>query len=376
MTTGKVTLRGITWDHPRGYDCLRAAAQAMVESTGLRVQWEKRSLKDFGDASLVELARDYDFLIIDHPHAGEVAATAAVLALDELLPAAELAELARHSVGPSFSSYHYNGHQWALPIDAACQVSSYRPDVISAGDIPTSWEEFIDFAAELRRRGKRCAMALCPTDSLCSFLTLVAQSGDAPDESPHWVTQESFEIAVEKLRRVLECCVAESLEWNPIRLYEAMAADHDGTLAYAPLAFGYTNYARAGYRPHRLVFAGIAGGSHALLGGAGIAVSAHCGSAELAATYALRLCQAECQRGIYVQSGGQPAHLAAWQDAGADSLCGGFFSGTLDTIQHAFRRPRFPGWPAFQEKLGDEVHACLRGQTTAAAAWKRLCIFG
>jgi len=62
-------LRGITWDHPRGYAPLHAASAIYRQQTGVQVDWAKRSLKDFGDAQLTELARDYDLLIISkHGH--------------------------------------------------------------------------------------------------------------------------------------------------------------------------------------------------------------------------------------------------------------------------------------------------------------------
>ncbi|MCD8481314.1 MAG: hypothetical protein LR015_00745 [Verrucomicrobia bacterium] len=84
------------------------------------------------------------------------------------------------------------------------------------------------------------------------------------------------------------------------------------------------------------------------------------------------MCSAECQSGVYVAAGGQPAHLHAWTNSDTDQLCGGFFRGTIDTLNHAFVRPRHHGWPAFQELLGDTVHACLRQELSVPDAWRRL----
>lgn len=371
-STTPITLRGMTWDHPRGYDCLHAADATRGGDSAVRVAWDKRSLKDFGDAPLSQLARTYDLLVIDHPHAGQAAASGALLPLDRLLAAEALDALDDGQSGPSFTSYHYAGHLWALAIDAACQVASYRPDRIDPSELPRDWDGFFEFAKAQRRKGCFCGMALCPTDALCSFLTLSAQFGDAPDETGKWVSESTFLDVVDMLRRIADVCVPESLNWNPIRLYEAMATDTSGTLVYAPLAFGYTNYARNSYRPQRLAYSGIPGRTHALLGGAGIAVSAHSAHPEQAAAYGLWLCQAERQCGVYLEHGGQPAHPAVWRDAAADALCGGFFSGTRDTLRHAYQRPRFPGWPHFQETLGDTVLACLRSELDARVAWSQL----
>ncbi len=65
-----IALRGITWDHPRGYQPLAASADPYAAEFGVRVTWDRRSLKDFGDAPIDLLAADYDLLIIDHPHMG------------------------------------------------------------------------------------------------------------------------------------------------------------------------------------------------------------------------------------------------------------------------------------------------------------------
>jgi hypothetical protein len=44
--TGK-TLKGMTWDHPRGYELLVAASRAWQRLTGTAIEWERRSLQDF-----------------------------------------------------------------------------------------------------------------------------------------------------------------------------------------------------------------------------------------------------------------------------------------------------------------------------------------
>ena len=52
-----VELRGITWDHPRGYDPLAATARAYAAShPGMAITWEKRSLQAFADYPIEALA--------------------------------------------------------------------------------------------------------------------------------------------------------------------------------------------------------------------------------------------------------------------------------------------------------------------------------
>ena len=75
------------------------------------------------------LPNEYDLLIIDHPWVGCAAATNCVLPLDQYLPEAYLQDQLENSVGGSHQSYNYDGHQWALAIDAATPAASYRADL-------------------------------------------------------------------------------------------------------------------------------------------------------------------------------------------------------------------------------------------------------
>ncbi|TIU26397.1 MAG: carbohydrate ABC transporter substrate-binding protein, partial [Mesorhizobium sp.] len=69
-----VSLKGMTWNHPRGYDPMVACSRLWQEKTGVSIEWEKRSLQDFESFSVEELARAYDLIVIDHPHVGQITA--------------------------------------------------------------------------------------------------------------------------------------------------------------------------------------------------------------------------------------------------------------------------------------------------------------
>ena len=124
-----VVLKGIAWDHPRGYDPMVATAREFErENPGVKISWEKRSLQAFGEQPVEQLAPDYDLVVIDHPHVGSVAETGCLLAIDQHVSKEDLHALEKRSVGLSQRSYRYEGHHWAIAIDAAAQVSAYRPD--------------------------------------------------------------------------------------------------------------------------------------------------------------------------------------------------------------------------------------------------------
>ena len=167
MTSPAVRLRGITWNHTRGYLPMVATAQRFPElHPQIEISWQKRSLQEFGDLPINRLAEEFDLLVIDHPFVGNAAAHGTLLPLDEYLPQSFLADQARHSVGQSHESYSYDGHQWALAIDAATPVSSCRPDLLDRHRIalPETWDELI----ELARRGA-VALPAIPIDSLMNF---------------------------------------------------------------------------------------------------------------------------------------------------------------------------------------------------------------
>jgi multiple sugar transport system substrate-binding protein len=49
-------------------------------------------------------------------------------------------------------------------------------------------------------------------------------------------------------------------------------------------------------------------------------------------------------------------------DAEANALTNGFFQSTLPTVEKAFLRPRFAGFPQFQNAAFDSVWKFLKGE--------------
>ena len=127
-----MTIKGITWDHPRGYQPLKAVALDWGRRTGISLQWDVRTLKEFGDMPVEKMVDLYDLIIIDHPYMGEAASKALLLPLEEYLPESFFAVQAAQSVGPSYESYAWKGTHYALPVDAAAQVAVIRKDLADA----------------------------------------------------------------------------------------------------------------------------------------------------------------------------------------------------------------------------------------------------
>ena len=249
-----VELTGITWNHTRGYLPMVATAQRFSElRADVSITWHKRSLQEFADAPLSDLAARFDLLVIDHPSIGEAVDQDLLLPLDEFLPAEFLADQAAHSVGQSHASYAYEGHQYALAIDAAAPVCGYRPDLLQRSDaeLPATWEELL----RLAHRGLVTVPAI-PIDSLMNLFMLANALGAEPfSRSQEVIARAEGVQALDVLRELVQLSAAGSLDRNPIRTWQ-MLADSE-TVAYCPFAYGYSNYSRPGYAQSPLQTGGL-----------------------------------------------------------------------------------------------------------------------
>lgn len=170
-----IRLKGIAWNHTRGYLPMVATAQRFSEMhPEIDIVWDKRSLREFADSPIQRLTERFDLLVIGHPFVGYAARHNILLPLDDYLPKSFLADQAANSAGQSHLSYFYGGHQWALAIDAAAPVSAYRPDLLADASIPIpqTWQEVLGLA----RRGHVIIPAI-PVDCLMNFFMLCSSEG-------------------------------------------------------------------------------------------------------------------------------------------------------------------------------------------------------
>lgn len=323
---------------------MRACAERWRSLGRATVQWEARSLSAFGDQPLEEIAGGYDLVVIDHPFCGRAAETGCLTPLDELLDDETLAGLAGGAVGPSHDSYRYAGHQWGLATDAACQVAAVRDDLLAEGAAPRSWDEALDLAA---RRPGAVALPLSPPHAISSWLSIAGAYGGAP-----FAGDSADARATSVLARLARLGPREALGWEPPDALGRMTATDE--IAYIPLTYGYSTYGSSGERPCRFIdVPAVTGGPRgAVLGGAGLAVSAASAHPAEAAAFAAWASGAEAQHDIVARTGGQPGHRSAWDDSALDALAGGFYSGTQASIEAAWVRPRDGWWPAFQLEAG------------------------
>lgn len=350
---GKIIIKGITWGHSRGISPLLAFSQRLSEiNPGIEVQWTKRSLQEFADFPIEKLTEQYDLLIIDHPWVGCAAATNCVLPLESYLPKEYLQDQLDNSVGRSHQSYSYNGHQWALAIDAAAPAASYRPDLFKKYNIslPLVWDDLIDLA----RKGK-VAIPAIPIDLLMNFYMFCIASGTTPFLYEHEVVNlESGKAALLLMKDLYSLVDKKMFQLNPIGVAELMTSSDD--YLYCPFAYCYSNYSREGYSDKTLKYTDMVSLNNqrlkSTIGGTGLAVSAFSQHRDIALAYLESIVSSKCQSTFYVENGGQSGHKSAWISEKNNLLCNDFFSTLLPVMENGFIRPRYDGYLYFQDHAG------------------------
>lgn len=358
-----IYLKGIAWDHPRGYEPLRAVSEEYSKlHPGVSIKWDVRSLKEFGDMPIETLIDRYDLITIDHPYMGQAHENGLLLSLNEYIADDTLNELAGQSVGPGFQSYLYNRQLYALSIDAAALVAAYRYDLLEEFSLtlPQTRDELKRFYSKIPN-GFSVAWPLCATDLWCSFLTLCAQDKGRSFIKEFEINESAGSKVLDELKVYLEFLHPQSIHWNPIDVLDKMSKED--SIIYSPYLFGYTNYARRGFSEKPLNFTNSPVNPSVdvstILGGVGLVVSARCRHVSKAVDFVTYAAGAKIQEGIYTQAGGQPGNLIAWNSEYNNQLCNNFFKDTLQTFDSAYVRPQHPGWNRFQEQGAELLHQGL-----------------
>ena len=358
-------LKGMTWDHPRGYNPMAASAESFHhQNPEVKIIWEKRSLQAFADRPIELMAFDYDLMVIDHPHVGEASRKNLVYELNEAEGfKVELDDLNRSSVGLSHQSYNFNNNQYALAIDAAAPVTAYRGDLIE--NIPTTFEEIIKLAEK-----SKVMWPIKPVDAISSFNTIAANIGSQINKNHgSFIDISTGKSILEMMKSLANLVPKNCLSMNPIETLDYMSSNND--IIYCPLLYGYSNYSRKGFRNSLIHFTNIPSFnenknncSGSQIGGTGLAISKKTKYLETALKYTFWVASESCQKDLYYKSGGQPGHLNAWQDENINNDCKNFFKNTLNTLEKSWLRPRYDGYMYYQDIAGTLVNNFLKEETS------------
>ncbi len=360
-----MTFKGLTWDHPRGYDALAEAARRVNEDgEAPLIVWDKQRLEGFESAPIAELASKYDLLVLDHPHIGEAVVSDCLHPLDDIYSANQIAEWEAQSVGPSFASYAWQGKSWALPLDVATQVMARRADQLA--EAPKSWDQIVDISSRVP-----VAQSLAGPHAFLTLISMVAGMGGAVGEEI-LLPDEQAETALAVMQRLYDQRPKGTETLNPIALLQAMVK---GDIALVPLIFGYATYAQTG-RTGQITFSDTLDahvpGHGGVLGGTGIGFTKRSTPSPGLLAHIASLMTSQTQRTLIPAFGGQPSALAAWQDETVNATWGGFYSGCLKTAENALLRPRFDGYIAFQTQASKYIHDALETGASQTATLKTL----
>ncbi len=378
---GKITLKGMTWAHARGLNPLVAASEIFAKDHNVEISWEARSLSDFELFPMDQLAAEYDMIMIDHPHIGVSHAESLLTPLDGLLPDELLKDQEDNSVGQSYNSYHWEGHQYALPIDAAAQVGALRADLLAkSGQItPATWAEVFDLA---QKCPGQVAIPFVPVHAYSSFFTLCSHFGDKKFWSDGSALEEEVgEQTLDLLISLLKVAHSESKDMDPINMLDKMCRTDE--ILYSPLVYGYSNYAQSGYADYVVEFCNMpifddadskfcqSTPNGSMIGGVGLAMSTQCKNVDAALEFMKFVAPADAQRTMLFDNGGQPGHRVAWEDQHVNEVSHNFYKGTLDTLMLGSLRPRFNGYVDFQAEAGARIRAFVLDGTGDKKAFVR-----
>lgn len=341
------TYRGLTWDHPRGYNALAAAA---VQAATLALSWDKHPLEGFESHPIGELCARYDLVVLDHPHVGEAVAAGCLVPIEDLFGVDEVAAWREAVAGPSLASYHYAGKHWALPLDAATQVMAYRRETVALP--PLEWAQLPAFAED-----HAVTLSLAGPHAILSFQSVCGALGFEPAAPRDGFMDRAVAREAYGLMAALTGDVTRRAHGlNPIAMLGAIERGEGVDLC--PLIYGYVNYATRG-----VGFAdaptGPDGRIGSTLGGTGIGVSKRCTITPELLGHLRWLMSEPVQRGFIPQHDGQPALRSAWADDAVNAATGGFFAATLATVESALLRPRHDGAIAFQTAASTRLRAAL-----------------
>lgn len=354
--------KGLTWDHPRGYNALAAAAEVQKAHGSALVDWQKQPLEGFESHPIMELAAAHDLLVLDHPHLGEAAAYDCLLPLDQVFTKDDLERWKTQSIGPAMESYIWQEHVYALPLDVATQVSVRRPDLCP--NSPDSWQDVLTLAET-----GRVGLSLGGPHALLSFYSLCLSLGGVPCQDILIDRSLGLE-ALAKLQALYAHLDKSLIMLNPIQLLELMSGED--RVAYIPLIYGYVTYATPGKRSHQLAFgeaphAGT-GRRGSVLGGTGIALTRNCVPDERLLQHLRWLMLEQTQSTFIPEHDGQPSAQAAWTAPQVNTASGRFYLDTLETASTAWVRPRFDGYIAFQNAASAILRQSLAAEFDHATA--------
>lgn len=356
------TLRGITWESPRGYDPLVAASRLWMKNhPGVSVHWQQLPWYEFENTVLGSLARSdgqFDLIMFDHPWTGKVASENWLIPWEKLSGEGYLKMLARRVISHSLESYAMYGSHWALPLDSSCHCGLYRSDLTDGNQLPKTWEAVRDWAIANHNPPYRYALILSLEGVLgtCLFLSMMAGLGFPPyaDEDSPSCNKEAAAYILTLLKNLLIFTPSGSSKLGPWDIYDKFLADND--IVYSPSIFAYVNYFGKDRGQYLRVchVPGFDNGKTGspILGGVGLGVAHTCTYPGYARDLGKYLMSEEVQQNIFPDHFGQPSAKTAWTDSAINKRFNNFYNDLAINMDNAYIRPRYPKFHYIELEVG------------------------
>jgi multiple sugar transport system substrate-binding protein len=115
-----------------------------------------------------------------------------------------------------------------------------------------------------------------------------------------------------------------------------------------------------------------AGRPGSTLGGTGIGISRRCQVTPALLDHLRWLMSAEAQIDFIPEHDGQPSRRQAWHDDAVNARAGDFYRNTAETVEHAYVRPRYDGYIAFQTEASELLRQGLEERLPHSVLLERL----
>ncbi len=378
-----VTLTGITWKNPRGYDPLVEASRSYENKTpDINIKWEQYPWYEFEHRILDDFKNKtgiYDIIMFDHPWTGTLCKNGWLLPWDDYLPNTYFRLLRRRVVPPSVESYNYKGKQWALPLDAASHCALYQKAKGLETTLPVHWEDIKDWATEAQKMGYKTPLVLSLQGVLgsCLFLSMMAAYGKPAFSNPEEenIHVPTAEYILTLLKELQVYCPPKSSKWAPWDIYEKFSANKD--LLYSPSLFAYVNYLGTAHNGKQLHISRVPIFSHnkkskAIIGGVGLGLTRSCRNIKAAVDYGTYLMSDLVQKEIFPIHNGQPAFKAVWEDDSINETVNNFYKDLKPNMDNGYIRPRYNGFHDVELAIGQTLQKWWDNEHSIGLTIKKL----
>jgi multiple sugar transport system substrate-binding protein len=299
------------------------------------------------------------------------AATGKIVPIDEVISAAEIADLEKDIPAHYLDTWRYKGRLYALPNDSNAQWSFYRKDLFNAAgaSLPAKWEDAAAVAKSLTKNGVYGYTASLRRGEYAGAhfsSVLFSYGGDYWDQGFNpTINNDAGKRAIEIMLELMDYADPGSINAGEDDTAQVVAS---GVAAWAPLEWGrsdLTDIKRTNTAANIETAVPPAGGDHPAapcLGGQAYMIASWSQHKAEAAKFISYATGSKVMH-KFVENQGQPARSSALNDA-ENVKIGRYFPTLQKVLAQGHPFPAIPESYQFLVELGNHVAEILTKQTT------------